>query len=228
LPTVVSESDRRELEQLDEAIDRWSKGVHEAIAEHPETLDREHVRRWAETARRWALRLHSSPPPVLSPAALAEIRGIIIDGIEAVDRMDQPLDLLDDLIIRAEAVRHILRDVLDGDVGVNEDDAGALIRRLEEWLPGVGQKAIAQLVGRSQRHIQRWLKEGGVATPRLRLVAQLVALLHRGWSPEGVLSWFSRPRRDLAGERPIDVLEDPFFEHDLLQAAREGRAQHRS
>jgi hypothetical protein len=219
---VVTESDRVQLEELDDTIERWNT----ALLEGAHTIDLEQAKRWVETARRWAVRLQADPPPVLDQAALAKIRKIILEGIEQQKKLEErPLDMLDDLIVRAEAVRHVLRDVLDGDVGVDDTDAKAVLERLIQWLPGVPQKELALLAGRSPRQVQRWLKEGGVAPHRLRLAARVIALLRHGWTPQGVIAWFMRPRRDLGGQAPIHVLDDPFFERDLVESARRGRAQ---
>jgi uncharacterized protein (DUF2384 family) len=100
-----------------------------------------------------------------------------------------------------------------------------LVRSLLDWLPRVSQTRLAKLVGISPRQFMRWKKEGGESTTRLLLVTRMVALLHRAWTPEGVVAWFERPRADLDGKRPIDVLEDPQYEQRLMTAVRQGRAQ---
>ena len=51
-------------------------------------------------------------------------------------------------------------------------------------------------------------------------------LLAETFTPEGALAWFDRPRRDLGGAAPIDLLDDPAAHDALLDAARRGRAGH--
>jgi len=222
MPVIVPQ-DRRELEDLDERIEELLR----TVGERDQPIDEVVVANRITTLRRYATRLSDEPPRALSIEAIAEIRSIIIKGIAQQEALEgKYLDQLDDAMIRAEAVRHILRDALDADVGVDEDDAKALLEQFAEWLPRVPQREIARLAGKSTRQIQRWAKDGGIAPRRLQLVARLVTLLRYGWTPEGAVAWFDRPRRDLGGQRPIDVLDDPSFEVDLIEAVRSGRAQH--
>ena len=223
MASIVRQEDREELERLDERIEELLQGV----GEQTQAIDPAFVGSWVETLRGYALRLSDTPPRALGTEAVSEIRKIVLQGITAQEELSgRPLDQLDDAMVRAEAVRHLLRDALDADVGVDEDDARALVERLSTWLPRIPQRELARLSGISVRQLQRWTKLGGVAPRRLQIVSRLVALLRLGWTPEGVVAWFERPRRDLGGQRPIDVLDDPVFELDLLEAARRGRAQH--
>ncbi|MBS1886474.1 MAG: hypothetical protein JSU06_04720 [Actinobacteria bacterium] len=130
--------------------------------------------------------------------------------------------------IHAEAVRHIVRDALDGQAKGGEEDAGELLEGLSTQLPGVSRKELSGLLGVGERQMQRLAKGGSRPSDRLRLVSRLVALLWRAWTPAGVIAWFYRPRRDLDGKPPIDVLGDPEYERSLMVAARQGRAQHGS
>ena len=63
---------------------------------------------------------------------------------------------------------------------------------------------------------------------RLVMVARLVALLRRGWTPEGVVAWLYRPRRELGERSVLDAIDDAALEQDILGLARHGRAQHGS
>lgn len=219
--TLVTDHDRAQLEEIDQFIGR----LGEALAESAREIDREQASRWAETVKRWAMRLQADPPASLDEAAVAKLRRIILEGMEAESRLDAPLDVLDELLVRSEAIRHVLRDALDADVGVPEWDARALLTRVLEWVPVATRSDLARLSGRSTRQVQRWLKDGGESTYELRLAARLIAILRRSWTAEGVLAWFKRPRREFGGQAPIDLLSDPMFQNDLLEAARRGRAQ---
>jgi hypothetical protein len=94
----------------------------------------------------------------------------------------------------------------------------------------VTRRELGTLLGTSDRSIQRTLaSDDPVApTPRLVAVARLVALLRRGWTAEGVLAWFERPRRALGGDTPLVALGRTGREEDVMALARAGRAQHGS
>jgi hypothetical protein len=218
-------TERDQLQHAEVVVVRWM----EALREQAGKLDEQQLENFADTGRRLVTRLSRDLGPLeIDPGALAEIQRVMIDGIgQLEDQPDMaPIDVLDDLLVRGERIRHVLRDALDADLGMAPDNARALSGALVAWLPRVPQREIAQLVGISPRQLQRWLKDGGEPSRRLWLVARLVVLLKRAWTPEGVLAWFRRPRRDLEGHAPIDVLEDPAWEQTLLGAVRQGRAQH--
>ncbi|MEW6582584.1 MAG: hypothetical protein AB1416_07480 [Actinomycetota bacterium] len=187
------------------------------------------LREFVATAPTWATALNDAVPDTLPPHALAEIRGLIIEALgllQGPTLEQRPADALEGVLVKLEAVRHILRDQLDGALEADEADAKAVLGRLEEWLPGVAQSEIAQLVHVTPRTLQRWRRDGGATPRRLLLVTRLAALLHQSWTPAGVLAWFHRARPELDGSRPIDLLEDPRSEAVLLDAARRGRAGH--
>ena len=221
-------TERAQLEQAEQVVLEWM----EALRGEADKLDDSQVENFADTMRRVVTRLSKDLGPLdLDPESLAEIRGVIIGGVEKLDTedgADSRIDVLEDLLIRGEKIRHVLRDALDADVGADPRDARAMGDSLVDWLPRVPQREIAQLAGISLRQFQRWLKDGGESPRRLELVARLVALLRRAWTPEGVVAWFHRTRRDLDGRAPIDVLDDPDAEQALMRAVRQGRAQHGS
>lgn len=139
------------------------------------------------------------------------------------------MDSVDAFVVHAEAVRHVVRDALDGQADGNESDAKELLDGLYKQLPGITRKQLGELLGIGERQIQRLAKDAG-RTPsrRLQLVSRLVALLWRAWTPAGVVAWFYRQREDLESHLPIDVLDNPEYERALMLAARRGRAQHGS
>ncbi len=217
-------------------IERWQAEFQEDLAaaapasatpEH--TIDSAYVERFVETAQRLSSQVHKEVPSDLDPEALAEIRGHLIDGLEALNDLDKsrPLDSVDAFVIHAEAVRHIVRDALDGQADGNESSAKELLDGLYKQLSGVPRKQLGELIGIGERQVQRLAKdERSTPSRRLQLVARLVALLWRAWTPAGVVAWFYRRRADLDGHAPIDVLEDPEYERALILATRRGRAQH--
>lgn len=235
---LLSMPERQQLERLEKSIEEWrDEFVRKLAAATAQTgemaapVDAEFMQRFAETAQRLSSQVHKEVPPDLEPETLAEIRGHLIDGLEALNELDadQPLDSLDRFLVHAEAVRHIVRDSLDGQPIGDESDAQELLEGLLTQLRGVTKKEIAELVGVSERQVQRLLKDGHrQPSRRLQLTARLAALLGRAWTPAGVLAWFYRDRDDLDHKSPADVIDDPTYERRLVLAARRGRAQHGS
>jgi hypothetical protein len=234
---LLSKPDREQLERLEDEIERWQTALQDELlttaasgtAEH--RLDSAYVERFVETAQRLSSQVHRAVPPDLDPEALAEIRGHIIDGLEALNELDanRPLDSVDAFVVHAEAVRHIVRDALDGQPDGNESSAKELLDGLYKQLPEITRKQLGELIGVGERQVQRLMKDrGSRPSRRLQLVARLVALLWRAWTSAGVVAWFHRERADLDGHTPIDVLDDPDYERALMLAARRGRAQHGS
>lgn len=239
MPDLLSQPEREQLERLEDRIERWKDELREDLAttaatgdsksDHP--IDSTYTQRFVETAQRLSSQVHKEVPPDLDPEALAEIRGHLIDGLEALNELDeeQPLDSVDSFMVHAEAVRHIVRDALDGQPDGDESDAKDLMAGIAEQLPGVTRKELGELIGVGERQVQRLAREvGRTPSRRLRLVARLVALLWRAWTPAGVMAWFYRQRADLGGRSPVDVIDDPAYERTLLLAARRGRSQHGS
>jgi hypothetical protein len=122
-------------------------------------------------------------------------------------------------------VRHIVRDLLQEQPPVALRDSAAVIALLEEWLPTLTVRQVAELVGVSERQLQRRRREQGKSTPRMQLVARLVAILRHAWTDQGVYAWFHRERAEFGGVVPIDLVDDPANERALLLAARSGRVQ---
>lgn len=226
--TTVAE--REELERFNHVLDTWTRSVRRALEEAP-LSQRAVVQRWARTVHRLSATIDDAVPPSLDPAELAEIRGDLLAITQSVLMYDaeKPLDSYEEALLRLEAIRHVVRDALD-QRAADESDARGLIVRLEEALPRIGRRELAHLLGISERSIQRMLAEADPVAPsrRLLLVSRLVALLSRGWTPEGVVAWFDRSRSALDGKTPLEVIDDPALEQEVLALARAGRAQHGS
>lgn len=234
MPDLLSKPERQQLERLEGIIESWQAQLRDEltqdVGEHKNgsPLDIAYTERFVRTAQRLSSQVNKELPPDLDPEALAEIRGHLINGLEALNEIDEnrPLDSIDSFVVHAEAVRHIVRDALDGQAKGDEADAGELLEGLSMQLPGVTRKELSELLGIGERQVQRLAKGGSRPSDRLRLVSRLVALLWRAWTPAGVVAWFYRQRRGLDGRPPIDVLDDPGYERSLMIAARQGRAQH--
>ena len=228
LSTAASISERDRLQEFDSYLEQFIAAVREE-AEH---IDTEQVQRLVETSKRLGLRLEEKLPPTLAPAVSSEIRAILLGGMRQLEQLqgEASIDLLDDFLLRAESIRHIVRDALDEDVSAEVDltSKAALARWLIRELDGVPRTEVAELVGVDVRTLQRWLGGiGGVVPHRARVVARVIAILRNAWTPSGTVAWFRRERPRLGGA-PINFVSDPAREPDLLLEARQGRAQHGS
>lgn len=225
--------ERHQLEQFKELLEEWAGKM---VRDLPDTDGAmpdadEFYDRWRHTVGNWSTLVSRNMPPALDPEEAAEIRGDIVEilGVVTNYESERPLDSLDTVMVHLEAIRHVVRDAIDGHV-TPETDARPLLAALENKLPRVTRADLAELIGKSDRWIQRTLKaETPVEPPhRLLIVARLAELLRRAWTPEGVVAWFFRAREELDGKTPLDLLDDASEERRLLNAAKQGRAQHGS
>jgi hypothetical protein len=234
LPADALKDERDQLEAFDELLREWREKL---IRDLPESEasgipnDDEYYERWRATATEWSTLINRQMPPALDPEEVAEIRGDLIEIFSNLAAYDpeRPLDSVDNTMLHMEAIRHVVRDAIDGHV-IPEGDARELLRAMEVKLPRITRKDLGSLLGTSDRSIQRTLKADHPIEPprRLLMVARLVELLRRAWTPEGVVAWFFRPRAELDGSTPFDLLDDPGAERLILSAAKQGRAQHGS
>ena len=219
------------LGQFDRSLEGLMRGFVEAV-EHlqqaPE-VDKAWDARWRAVSERLrGLRAELEPDDydreqvVVLLDTLLEIRDLADS-----DGASGNLDVCDQLLIRLERIRHVVRDALDEHVGGIGADAGLVLRELEHWLPGIPDRLIAELVGVDRRTLSRWKHQSGQPPRRnLRVFARLVAILRHNWDEQGIIAWFQRPRRELDGRRPAALLPDPGAESLLVAAARSGRNQY--
>jgi hypothetical protein len=227
--TATLTRERDELRQFEELVGQSSDQLLAALSETP--IPRDYLDRWQHTASLLSDAINRSAPPSLDGEQIAEIRGELLEIMQRVADYDpqRPLDSIEAALLGLEAIRHVVRDALE-EQAPGEDDARALLGELEEALPRVNRRDLAELLGTSERSIQRTLASTVVVAPsrRLVMVARLVALLRRGWTPEGVVAWFHRPRPELDERSVLDAIDDAALEQDILGLARHGRAQHGS
>jgi hypothetical protein len=214
------------IEELTQELLEWRKALDDALGDLSAGLtDEAYQQRMRDTVARLVQvdgELHKAD---FDPEWVAEFRGLLLDGLRAMQN-EQPLDALDKLLLNIEAMRHLLRDALDGHVEGGEEDIATVVGRLQQWLPRASQPELAGLMGVSTRQYQRWGKMRSEPTRRAAIVARLIAILRRSWTDAGVVAWFYRPRPELDDKAPVDVLEDAAYEQRLLRAVRRGRAQH--
>jgi len=220
---VLEEVERQALKSVDESLKQIQRSLEEAARRG--ALDRQTIDRLGATAKKAAQRVNESLPPQLDDRAAAEIRDRLIAILTLDIRETSSLDVADRFLMEMEAVRHIVRDLLDEQPPVELRDAANLVTLLESWLPRVTVGQLAEILGLSERALQRRRHGEGEATHRMGLVARLVAILRHSWTDEGVAAWFHRPLSALGGARPIELLDDPGRERDLLLTARSGRVQ---
>ena len=104
----------------------------------------------------------------------------------------------------------------------------AVLAALVESLPGVKQTELADLMNIDPRTVRRWADKPGTPDQRLLMLARLVSILRHAWTPRGVVAWFHRPRRELDGRAPLELLDDPGNERLLTSTARSSRNQYAS
>jgi hypothetical protein len=221
---VLDTQERAMLEQADAQMSDLQHALEAAARSR--ALDRAVIERLYETARTAALRVNQRLPPQVDADARDEIRRRLIDLLTLSRDQGDLLDLADRALIEAEAVRHVLRDILQEQPPADLRDARSVVELIDDWLPGLTAEQRAELLGVSTRQVQRLRHgRGRASTHRMQLVARLVAILRHAWTDQGVHAWFHRPRRELGGATPLEVIDDPLRERDLLLAARAGRVQ---
>jgi uncharacterized protein (DUF2384 family) len=220
---VLDERERAALVEADGQLSGLQAALETAV-QHG-ALDDESIDRLRTTAEEIVVRVNANLPPQIDADARDEIRRRLIDMLTLGAADGAPLDVADRALIEAEAVRHIMRDLLQEQPPVELRDAADTLHLLEGWLPGLPVNSLAELVGMSTRQLQRRRQEGGASPQRLQLVARLVAILRHAWTDQGVYAWFQRERLELGGHAPIEVLDDADYERDLLLIARGGRVQ---
>jgi hypothetical protein len=229
LPTATASDTRhRRLVDIDTEVEEVKAAFELALTEvasHPE-LDDSLGRRLGEVARRLSDLKPQFEAADMSIEQKATMYSALVDVNAAMSGTPGDLDRFEAALVGIERVRHVVRDALDEFVGGAEADRRRLIAELEQSLPSVRQADLAELLAVDPRTVRRWSAQAGTPDHRLQLVARLVAVLRHAWTAKGVLAWFHRGRRDLDGQAPIELLDDPGAEQALLSAARSGRNQY--
>lgn len=221
---VLEDVERTALENADESLQKSQRTMEEAAKTG--ALDPEELERFVKTIKEAAAQVNSELLPQLDTDHATEISRRLISILTMDTEQTDVIDAADNYLMELEAVRHVLRDMLqEHQPQALRKEARELIAMLESWLPRVPVPQLAELLGLSTRQLQRKRHEATPATSREQLVARLIAILRHAWTDEGVVAWFYRARPDLDGQRPVDMLGDPAHERDLLIATRSGRVQ---
>jgi len=231
---MTKDPQHRRLLEIDHEVEGVKSAFEEALGEmtfekaldevtsHPE-IDDSVQKRLVAVDRRLADLKPQLDGADLSLEQRATLYSALVDVNRAMNAEPGDLDRFEAALIGIERVRHVIRDALDEFVGGASADRRRLLHELLQSLPGVRQADIAQLLAVDPRTIRRWGAEPGDPDHRLQLVARITAIIKHAWTPKGMLAWFHRPRRDLDGKAPIELLGDPGSEQALLSAARSSR-----
>ena len=108
------------------------------------------------------------------------------------------------------------------------DDPRRAVGFVLDELASVDQKELATLLGyASDRSLRDWraekTKEFRGNPDRVTLIGQLVYDLRTAMSPHGILAWFNRPRHQLGGKAPVDLInQNPKVADEPLRALARG------
>lgn len=214
------------IEELTQELVEWRAALDAALGELSTGLtDETYQQRMKDTVARLVQvdgELHKAD---FDPEWIAEFRGLLLDSLRAMQD-EEPLDAFDKLLLNIEAMRHLLRDALDGHVEGSEEDIATVVHQLQQWLPRVSQSELAGLMGISTRQYQRWGQTHSEPSRRAQVVVRLITILRRSWTDAGVVAWFYRPRPGLDDKTPVDVIDDIAYEQAIFREVRQGRAQH--
>jgi hypothetical protein len=220
LPAVATPEGR--LARADELVEQLKGALVESIGRLEPTVGE----RWATLGRRVGELRDEIDPRDYDKDQLVELFDALWDIRSLVEEDPSDLDAADQLLLRLERIRHVVRDALDEHVAGFADDTSLVLRDLERHLPRTPDRVLAELIGVDRRTLSRWRKQRKPPPRRLRTVARIVAVLARNWTEEGIVAWFHRARRELEGRRPLTLLADPANDEALLDAARSGRSQY--
>lgn len=228
MTTAIKDPEHRRLMEIDVEVEGVKTAFQEALDEvtsHPE-IDGSAQKRLADVGKRLSNLKPQLEAADLSLEQRATMYSALVDVNTAMNAAPDDLDRFEAALIGIERVRHVIRDALDEFVGGATADRRRLLQELERGLPGVRQADIADLLGVDPRTIRRWAAAPGKPDHRLELVARITAVIKHAWTPKGMIAWFHRARRDLGGKAPIELLDEPSSERDLLNAARSSRNQY--
>ncbi|MBA3718220.1 MAG: hypothetical protein H0W87_08345 [Actinobacteria bacterium] len=127
------------------------------------------------------------------------------------DRDDQAAR--DRLRVTLETLRQGFAAIAENEPVADERSSKEVARWLADTAE-VPQTSLAELLGVSLRQFQRWISPHTKGEPegddarRLRTVARIVNQLRFSLTPSGAVDWFTWPRDDLGGQRPIELLDD--------------------
>jgi hypothetical protein len=153
---------------------------------------------------------------------------VLHSAVEAQEALEDPGGR-DRLRVALETARQAFAAVAEAEPVADERTPKEVVRWLVE-ITEAPQARLAELLGVSLRHFQRWASPHESSHPEgddvrtVRALARVVNQLRYVLTPAGVVDWFDWPRRDLRGATPRDALRDPARLPELLAAAASMRS----
>lgn len=216
------------LERLDRETEELKEGFVEVVSQLHDVSDddRSFEERWTSIARRLRQLRSDLQPQDFDKQQVVDLSAALLDIYELAGDPNR-FEALDQLLIRFERIRHVVRDALDEHVNGVSGNTSQVLEELLARLPGIPQHEVATLVGVDRRTLARWSRRIEPPSRRLDIVARLVAILRHNWTAEGIVAWFHRLHRELGDRTPLEVLSQPHHDEDaLIAAARSGRSQY--
>jgi hypothetical protein len=164
---------------------------------------------------------------IVNPWLWIQVQGAALRA-QAALREDDP-ERRRQLRLALEQMRFLFSRIAEREPIGEDQSAKEVARWLETTLRSVSQQQKADLLHVGARTYQRWISDRDVTSPtgtderRLRVVARIANQLRHSLTGPGVIEWFNRPRADLDGASPSDVLDDPDRLEGLLAAAAASR-----
>jgi uncharacterized protein (DUF2384 family) len=168
----------------------------------------------------------------IDPYLALVIHRAVIQAGEAVHHFDEPA-ARDQLRIALESLRQGFSAIAESEPVADERSPKEVARWLTE-MAEVPQNRLADLLGVSLRQFQRWVSTQETTQPdgedarRLRAVARIVNQLRFSLTPAGAVEWFTWPREDLHGRRPLELLDEPDKLPEVIAIAGSMRSTYAS
>src|SRR5262245_21872930 len=168
----------------------------------------------------------------IDPYVALVIHRAVIQATAAVRDIDEPV-ARDRLRVALESLRQGFAAIAENEPVSDERSPKEIARWLADTAE-VPQNRLAELLGVSLRQFQRWVSTQESTQPdgddarRLRSVARIVNQLRFALTPAGAIEWFSWPREDLQGRRPIELLDEPDKLPELTAIAGSMRSTYAS
>lgn len=168
----------------------------------------------------------------VDPYVTLIIHRAVIQAEEAVRRAGEA-DARDQLRVALERLRQGFAAIAENEPVADERSPKEIARWLADTAE-VPQNRLADLVGVSLRQFQRWVSTQERTQPegddarRVRSVARIVNQLRFALTPAGAIEWFTWPRDDLDGRRPIELLDEPDKLPELTAIAGSMRSTYAS
>jgi hypothetical protein len=164
----------------------------------------------------------------VDPYLALVIHRAVIQAEEAILQRDDA-EARDRLRVALESLRQGFAAIAENEPVADERSPKEIARWLAETAE-VPQNRLAGLLGVSLRQFQRWVSMQQATQPegedarRVRAVARIVNQLRFSLTPAGAVEWFTWPRDDLQGRRPIELLDEPDQLPELIAVASSTRS----